>query len=233
MSTGFFTFFQVFFEGRDKPRKIHGFFKRLFASCLITNSYNKSPIVADFKAGARHALPQPAFFEKILFQAFQLTVEQLTSHFNQAKNDIGTNGRIGMSDAFAEGVLAGARLAVEVAQAAGMGMGRCPFREAARAEEVAVIRKQLFETGAGHVGQFEFRFFRSAGGLAAFDNVLLAGTRGLHHLIISAIALAEEAATEIYGGVIYNLGFLVGEKFLVAAMLGNEGRQGRKGRKGF
>ena len=36
---------------------------------MIT-SYNKPPIAANFKTGARHALAQPAFCEKILFKPF-------------------------------------------------------------------------------------------------------------------------------------------------------------------
>lgn len=60
------------------------------------------------------------------------------------------------------------------------------------------------------------------GGLAAFDNILLAGACGLDHLVVSAAAAVDEAVTEVDCGVVDNLGLAIGEQVGVAAVRGNE-----------
>lgn len=177
---------------------------------------------AGSQAGASHAFAQAAFLQEILFQARNLPVEQITRHLDQADDDIGADGGVGVFDAFAKCFVVGAGLAVEVAQAARVGMVRCPFGEATRAEEIAVILEEFFEAGAGYVRELDLGFLGSARGLAAFDDVLLARAGGLDHLVVGAVALGEEAVAEMDRGVIDNLGFLVGEEVFVAAVRGNE-----------
>jgi hypothetical protein len=57
-----------------------------------------------------------------------------------------------------------------------MGMIGGPFRETAGAQEIAIIRQQLFEAGAGHVGQLDLHLLGGSCGHAPLDDVLLAGT---------------------------------------------------------
>lgn len=52
-----------------------------------------------------------------------------------------------------------------------------PLRQVAGAQVVAVIIEQLFQTGPRHVRQLNFGFLGCCAGFAAFEEVLLAGTR--------------------------------------------------------
>ncbi len=83
-----------------------------------------------------------------------------------------------------------------------------PEREGALTEEVFVVEPEFFEAGAGYVGEFEFGFLGGAAGLAAFGDVLHAGTRGLDHLVVGAAALFEVAVAETDGHVVRKLGDL-------------------------
>ena len=105
-------------------------------------------------------------------------------------------------------------------EALGVGMRWCPLGQAARAEEIAVVVPKFLLACARYVGQFEFEFLGGAGNLAAFNDVLFAGARGLHHLVEGAVFFVQKARGEINGGVIDDLGFLAGEKVFVAAVRG-------------
>jgi hypothetical protein len=56
----------------------------------------------------------------------------------------------------------------------------------------------------------------------AFEDVLFAGTRGLHHLVVSAGSPVYKAVAEVDRGVEDDEGLVVGEEFLVAAMRRDE-----------
>jgi hypothetical protein len=99
------------------------------------------------QAGASHALAQAAFSQEILFEARNLPVEQKASQLDQPYYHIGANDGIAVFDAFAERFVVGTGLAVEVAQAAGVGMVGRPLGQAAEPEEIAVILEEFFEAG--------------------------------------------------------------------------------------
>ena len=80
----------------------------------------------------------------------------------------------------------------------------------------------LMETGAGDAGEFELDFLGGAGGLAAFGNVLLAGTGSLDHLVARAVPGGEKAVAEVDCGVEDDLGFAVGQQAGVAAVRWDE-----------
>lgn len=123
-----------------------------------------------------------------------------------------------MFNAFFEGLVITVRQAVEQAQAFCVTVFLAPFREAAPPEEIAVILEQLLKAGAGDAGEFDFGFFGSGGGLAAFEDVLFAGPGGLDHLVDSAIAFVEETLAKADGAVIDNSSFLESKQLLIAAV---------------
>jgi len=177
---------------------------------------------ASCQAGAGHAFAQAAVTEKILFQPLDLPVEEITSHFDQANDDVGADGGVGVLDALFEGLVVGVEGAVELAEAAGMGVLRRPFLDVAGAHEIAIVFEEFFLAGAGNVGEFEFGFLGGAAGLAAFKDVLFAGAGGLHHLIVGAGAFADETVAEIECGLKNDQGFAIGKEILMAAMSGDE-----------
>jgi hypothetical protein len=112
-----------------------------------------------------------------------------------------------------------------------------PLLDFAGAHEIAVVFEQFFLAGAGHVGELEFGFLGCAAGLAAFQDVLFAGTGGLHHLVVGAGTLVYETVAEMEGGLVNHQCFVVGEELLVAAVGRDEAltvgwRKGRKGLQG-
>lgn len=64
------------------------------------------------QSGAGHALAQAAFLDKRLLELPELAIKQVGGHLDQADNYIGSNGRIMMLNAFAKGIVVGARLPV-------------------------------------------------------------------------------------------------------------------------
>jgi len=52
------------------------------------------------------------------------------------------------------------------------------------------------QAGAGTLVSLIFGFFGSAGSFAAFENVLLSRSRGLHHLVVSAVGFFLEGAPQ-------------------------------------
>ena len=78
-----------------------------------------------------------------------------------------------------------------------------------------MITQELFQIGARHVGQLDLGLLRGRGGHAAFDDVLLAGTGRLDHLVMDAAAFVDEAIAEMDPGVVHDLRLLVGEQLLV------------------
>lgn len=57
---------------------------------------------AFFQPGSCHSFPHTAFFYKSLLQLSKLFIEQVTGHSNQADDNIGGDGGIGMLDSFPE-----------------------------------------------------------------------------------------------------------------------------------
>ncbi|MHB8522507.1 MAG: hypothetical protein ACYDH9_17360 [Limisphaerales bacterium] len=87
-------------------------------------------------------------FNERFLQGLELPVQQVARHLDQTQNDVGADGWVGVFNAFPEGVVVRARDAVEPAEALGVGMLRCPFGQAARAQEIALIVQEFLQGGA-------------------------------------------------------------------------------------
>jgi len=68
-------------------------------------------------------------------------------------------------------------------------MGRAPL-----SKKIFVVQAKLLQARARYVGQFEFRFFGRASGLATFSYVLYPVARCLHHLVAGTTALFNVTA---------------------------------------
>ena len=101
-------------------------------------------------------------------------------------------------------------------------MFRWPLLQAALTQKILIIQPQFLQARAGHVGEFEFGFFGRAAGLAALSDILCAGTRSLHHLIVRAAALLDVAIAETHGHIIDQLRHLKTLQLPVTAMKRNE-----------
>ncbi len=66
------------------------------------------------EAGAGHAFAQAAFVQEILFQPSELLVEQVVGPVIRPDHHVGADGRVGVLDAFLEGLVIGAGGAVEL-----------------------------------------------------------------------------------------------------------------------
>ena len=89
----------------------------------------------------------------------------------------------------------------------------------------------------GHVHQLEFAFLGSPGHLTALANVFIAAPRRLHHLVVGTRFSINETVAEPHGGIVNDLGLLVGEEIFVATVrrdktpiLGRTGRMARRRR---
>lgn len=175
-------------------------------------------LVAFGEAGAGHAFAQTAFPEKVPFEAADLLIEKIICYLDQSHDDIDADGGVWMFDAFSEGFIIGAGLAVEPTQAHGIGMIALPFPEISYSQEIAVIFKQFFEAGSGDIGEFDFRFLGCCRSHAAFYYILLARSGGLDHLVAGTVELIQEAVAEIDRGAIDNLRLLIGKQTGITAM---------------
>ena len=81
-----------------------------------------------------------------------------------------------------------------------------------------------------HIGQLDFHFPRRATDTAALQNILLARSSGLHHLIVSPTAAIYETLTKPHGSVVDNPCFLKQQQLLVTTMRWNEARSAETSR---
>ena len=170
------------------------------------------------QAGAGHALAQAALIEEIPFLTAEQLIEQVAGDFDQTHEDVGADGRVGMLDAFAKGLIICAACSVQAAEALGVAVVRLPFRNVPVAHEIAVVFEQFLLAGARHIGELDLSLFGSAGGLATLEDVLFPGAGRLDHLVVGAVALLQEAVTEIARAVIDHQGLLVAEKVFVTTV---------------
>src|SRR6266498_3517801 len=123
-----------------------------------------------------------------------------------------------MFDSLFESVIVRARSAVELAQTQRAGVVWRPLRDAAVAHKIAVIFEKFFLARARRVREFNLGFLGSCRSLAAFENILFPRTRGLDHLLASAIKFAEEPVAEMKRSVIDNERLLIREQVLVTTV---------------
>ena len=101
-----------------------------------------------------------------------------------------------------------ANLATELAHFLGFVAVGLPERQVVLAEVVFEIEEQLFQAGAGHVGEFEFRLGADGSGAVAFGDVLASTASGLDHLVVGAAVAADEAFAKADGAVVDQRGGL-------------------------
>ena len=97
-------------------------------------------------SGPCHPFAQAAFLLEGRLQLPELAVEKVGRDFNQADQDIGGDGRIGMLDTPAKGIIRGVRLAVERSKAAGVSMLLRPLGHTPDPEKITIVFEQLLET---------------------------------------------------------------------------------------
>lgn len=134
-------------------------------------------------AGGGHAFAKAAGIDEVSFETADLSIEQIGRHLDQADDDVGADLRVGVFNAFAEGLVGPVAVAVESAQALCVGVACVPFLELADSQEIALVRQQFLQAGASDVGQLDLDFLGGPRRLAAFDDILLTRAGGLDHLI--------------------------------------------------
>src|SRR6185437_4687715 len=169
-----------------------------------------------------HAFAKSAFLQEISFQPAKLLVWQIAGYLDESRNDIDANRGIRMLNTLLECIVIRARCPVQPAQAAGVPMLFVPFFNAALAHKVTIIFEQFLLAGTRNSGELDFGFLGSPAGLAAFQNVLFAGTRSLNHLIVSPGFFANKPAAIINSGLKYNQRFVVGQERLVSSVWRDE-----------
>jgi hypothetical protein len=98
-----------------------------------------------------------------------------------------------------------------------------PERQSVLPQVVLVVQEQLFQACPCHPYQLKFGFFGSTGSHSpltrpAFSDVLLAASRRLHHLVMSAGSPIDKAVAEHHCCVMDDLCRLVGFQVFVAAV---------------
>jgi len=190
------------------------------------------------QAGAGHALTQAALFEEILFQPAELLIEQVVGLVYQAKRDVGHYlGRAGFHEPAVK-LVSLRDFAAKLSDIERFPGGFAPFAMVAHPQVVPVVVEQFLEAGAGHVGEFDLGFLGGESGLAAFEDVFLAGTSGLDHLVNRAVAFGEKLVSEAEGDIENDLRLVEGVEGLVVATrrkkavrrMGGMGRTGGMGR---
>ena len=166
--------------------------------------------VSVVEADAGHAFAEAALFDEILFEVGELVVNEIFGLVDKANGDVGEYFGGPCLHEFAV-ELEGLGLAfAEFAHEAGFPRVLVPDGEIAGTKEVFVVVEQFFEARIGDVGQFNLGLFRGAAGAAAFEEILLAGPRGLKHLIGGPVAVLEELLGKTKGDVVDDFGFLEG-----------------------
>jgi hypothetical protein len=97
-----------------------------------------------------------------------------------------------------------------------------PNGQSVLAQKIFVIEAQLLQAGPRHVGELELGFFRGAGCLASFGDVLHAGPGRLDHLVASSAARFDVPVAETHRKVENQLGHLETLELSVATMLGDQ-----------
>ena len=86
----------------------------------------------------------------------------MVRHLDQADNYDCAISWVGVLNSLAKSFVVGVRFAVELAMPQRIRMFGRPFFQPTSSKEVAVVLQQLLQTAAGHVGQLDLEFLRSA-----------------------------------------------------------------------
>ncbi len=174
------------------------------------------------EAGTSHALAQAAFFEEVLFETLELLIEEVVCLMDQANENIGDGFRRVRFDELAEVLVGEIGVATQFADIEGFFGAFLSLDVTILAEVVAVIPEEFLQATPGDVGEFDFRFLGCARYPAAFSDVFVTAAGRLHHLIVGAGALVDEAVAKAHGGIVNDLGFLVAVELFIAAVRRDE-----------
>jgi hypothetical protein len=119
-----------------------------------------------------------------------LLVEKVIGQLDLADHHIGGDERVGVFDAFLKGFVIRSGLATELAEAFAVTVLLGPPFRAAQPQEVAAVFKQFTQAGAGHTSELDFGFLGNARGFAPFEDILPSRSRGLYHLVVSAVGFS-------------------------------------------
>ena len=89
-------------------------------------------------------------------------------------------------------------------------------------EVVFVVLEEFLEAGLGHIHQLDFGLGGRRGGRAPLDDILLAATGGLHHLVNSTVAARQKVRTEVARHLIDYICLPVAQQLLVVARIGHK-----------
>ena len=96
---------------------------------------------------------------------------------------------------------------------------RFPFRRAVRLQIVKIVFKQLVKRGSRNICEFDLRFLACTACCTPFDDVLLAASGGLSHLINCTIAVSwQKSAAKCNGTLIYHVTLVIDDEITIAAM---------------
>ncbi len=126
------------------------------------------------KADARHAFTETTALDKLLLQPAQLMVDEIVGLVNETDCDVGYDFGSPRFHEFTVVFVGLGSFAAEPANVLRLFRGLVPHGQIASAEVVFVVVEQFLQAGAGHIRQFDLRFFSGQTGLAAFQDVLFA-----------------------------------------------------------
>lgn len=164
------------------------------------------------------ALAVATFGHKLPLQTPQLVVEEIVRLVDQADDGVGHNRWVFMGEPCAIGHQIGGSVASDSAHLQCARVVLCPLLVPALAKEILVVEEKLVQTCPRHIHEPQFRLARCRGSAAPLGDVLAAASRRLHHLVMGARTLGDEAVAEGDRRVIDNLRHLKRTQVAVSAV---------------
>lgn len=159
--------------------------------------------------------------KEVFLQSLELAEEQIVGLLDEHDGHIGyCGGRTGGDELH---IIAG--IAMFLAQTAhGFQLHRVFFPLALTMclQIVFVIFQQFLEAGLGHIDELYLGLGRGGRGGTPFNDVLLAGTGSLHHLVEGAVCLGQIFAAKLNSDTVYDIGLLITPKVFVIASMSDQ-----------
>jgi hypothetical protein len=136
-----------------------------------------------------HAFAHATFSEEVLFEPFDLLIEQVSRLAYQANDNVCHNLLGAGLNKVPIGLIGRIRLITKFPDIQGFAAVLILEPEITCAKEIPVIRKKFLKTCTRNIGKLDLQFLRCAGNLTSFDNILFTGSGSLYHLVAGAISL--------------------------------------------
>ena len=184
-----------------------------YAKEIAYFSFSESAL---FASDAVHLLGEAALRDEVLFQSLQLLEEQVVGLVDEDDGHVGDGfGRTRLAEIHEEfGIV------VLLAQPA---HGRpfhgilFPLAMTVRAQIVDVVLLEFLQTCLRHIDKFDLGLCRGSRSSTNFNDVLLARTCRLHHLVDSTVAFLQIGVAEVVSHLEDHLCLLVGKQLAVVA----------------